>query len=196
MKLFDEMPYLENERLILREMTIADAGCLGKISMDPKVYIYLPTFLYEQKYSDPSAVIAHMREECFLTKQSVFLGIFQKQDPETMTGIAEIYAYDEQKNKASIGYRLARAYWHQGIALDTAAMLKEYLDQQMKIRTITAHVMRHNQASAAILQKLGFENRFPDIWEDWGKEGPVLTDKYVYKNLQHPKCSSVSDSIL
>ena len=187
MKLFDEMPYLENERLILREMTPEDAFCLGKISKDPKVYIYLPAFLYEHRYDDPLTVINRMYEECFLTKESILLGVFLKENPDIMVGIAEIYAYDEAKNKASIGYRLAREYWHQGIASETGALLKDYLDRIIETRTITAHVMTHNGASAAILKKLGFENRFPLLWEDWGREGPVLTDKYVYKNSEHKK---------
>ena len=187
MKLFDEIPYLANESVILKEITMKDAPQLHMIAGDPRVYVYLPTFLYEQKYKDAEEVIARMYEECFLPKVSIMLGIFLKQDPSVMTGIAEIYGYDELKNKTSIGYRLAQAYWHQGIALQTGLLLKDYLENIIRIRTITGHIMRHNLASARIAEKIGFENRFPGLWEDWGREGPVLIDKYVIKNDANPK---------
>ena len=187
MELFEEMPRLENEMLILREMKEADAPLLDRLSSDPRVYVYLPTFLYEQKYKDPLEVIRKMKQECFLTKDSILLGIYLKTAPEELAGIAEIYAFDEQKNKASVGVRLRPEYWYRGIALQAVSLLKEYLDKDIGIRTITAHIMTHNHASARMVAKLGFEKRYSNLWEDWGREGPVLTDKYIWKNPAHPK---------
>ena len=180
MKLFDEMPYLESDVLVMKEMTQEDAPALQAIASDPKVYVYLPTFLYEQKYADAHEVIAKMRQECFQTGESIMLGIFLKDDLHTMVGIAEFYAYDERKRKVSIGIRLARAYWHKGIALSAEQLMMEYL-KNCGIRTVTGHIMHHNGASAAIVRKIGFDNKYPLLWEDWGREGPVLTDKYVYR---------------
>lgn len=190
MKLFDEMPYLENDTLLMREMKAEDAKDLAALAHDPAVYIYLPTFLYEQKYADAEEVIRRMHEECFLTKDSILLGIFLKSDPEKMIGIGELYAYDEAKNKASIGCRLAKEYWHKGIAVQCVKLLKDYLIQKINIRTITAHIMTHNTASEKITEKAGFQKQFSNLWEDWGREGPVLVDKYVYKNPDAPKTNA------
>jgi len=38
MKLFDEMPYLENETLVLHEMSLSDAKALKEFASDPAVY--------------------------------------------------------------------------------------------------------------------------------------------------------------
>ena len=187
MKLFEEMPYLEDDCIILKEMTQTDAPALEKIASSRAVYTYLPTFLYEQKYQDKKLAIDRIKQECFLTKESILLGIFLKEDPTQMIGIAEIYAYDEQKNKASIGARLHEDYWYKGIAARVVTLLKDYLDKEIGIRTITTHIMSHNHASERVVEKLGFEKKFPGLWDDWGKEGPVLTDKYVYKKYDHPK---------
>ena len=46
--------------------------------------------------------------------------------------------------------------------------------------------MRHNIASAKVAEKIGLVNLYPGIWEDWGREGPVLVDKYIYKNYDNP----------
>ncbi|MBR3245612.1 MAG: GNAT family N-acetyltransferase [Parasporobacterium sp.] len=181
MKLFGEMPYLENDRLYMREMQEGDAKDLEAIAKDRAVYIYLPTFLYEQKYDDASEVIQRMRKECFETRESILLGVFLKENPEHMIGIGEIYAYDEAKNKASLGVRLAKEAWHKGIACEVVSLLLGYLVDVVEIRTVTAHVMTHNIASQKITERAGLQKKFFGLWEDWGREGPVLVDKFIWK---------------
>ena len=180
-KLFNEFPQLESDRLILREWTGADSPAMESIVHDADVYRFLPTFLYEQSYEDLDKMIACARKECFDTHKSILLGIFLKNDPERLVGIAEIYNYEPEKEKASIGYRLNRCYWGQGIASVTAALLVKYLIEQTDVRKITAHVMAENAASARVLEKNGFILRWTGLREDWGKESPVLVNKYMYK---------------
>ena len=81
-KLFDEYPELENDRILLRRLTDADADALGAFTGNERVYRTLPTFLYERKYPDPHEVIRRMHEECFLTKESLILGLFLKSGEE------------------------------------------------------------------------------------------------------------------
>ena len=181
MDLFDEMPYIEGERLILREIVDADAEALSRFAHDEEIYRLLPTFLYEQRYDDAHVVIERMRAECFDTKESILLAICPREDPQKMLGIAEFYAYEPRKPKASIGYRLSREYWHQGIATEVAGMLKSYLLDKVHMRTITAHVICENVASARALEKNGFFCLYPHVWEDWGWDEPVLVDKWIYK---------------
>lgn len=181
MDLFDEMPRLEGERVLLREFVDADAPALSDFIHSEAIYRLLPTFLYEQKYDDPHQTIARMREECFETKESVLLAICLREAPDQMIGIAEIYAYEPRKPKASIGGRLSQPYWGQGIATEVFGLLKRYLLDEVHMRTITAHVMKGNAASAGALRKNGFVRLYADVWEDWGRGEPVLIDKYVYK---------------
>ena len=168
MNLFDEMPRIESERLILREFVDADAEALAAFAHDEEVYRYLPTFLYEQRYDDAHLVISRMREECFDTKESILLAICLRDAPDQMLGIAEFYAYEPRKPKASIGYRLGREYWGQGIATEVVGMLKDHLLDRVHMRTITAHVICENVASARALQKNDFVCLYPHVWEDWG----------------------------
>ncbi|MBQ6162933.1 MAG: GNAT family N-acetyltransferase [Clostridia bacterium] len=185
--LFDEFPRLESDRLILREWTAADAPALGAIVRDPEIYRYLPTFLYEQSIPDAGEMIARARAECFDTKQSVLFGICLKSAPDTVIGIAEIYNYEPQKEKASVGYRLLPAFWGQGIASETTALLVKYLIERTDVRKITAHVMAENAASARVLEKNGFVLRWTGLREDWGRGAPVLINKFMYKLLPEHK---------
>lgn len=110
-KLFDEMPRIEGKHLTLREMAASDAPALSELAHSGEVRRFLPTFLYEQLGDDPVATIERMREKCFDTKESILLAICDREAPDVMMGIAEIYAYEERKPKASIGVRILKEYW-------------------------------------------------------------------------------------
>ena len=190
-KLFDEFPQLESDRLTLREWAAADAPAIEAIIHDPDVYRFLPTFLYEQSYEDVGEMVARSRKERFDTHDSILLGIFFKNDPERLVGIAEVYNYEPEKEKASIGYRLNKIYWGNGIASETTALLVKYLIGQTDVRKITAHVMAENAASARVLEKNGFVLRWTGLREDWGRGAPVLVNKYMYKLSPEQKQSII-----
>ena len=184
MKLFDEYPLVTDGRVMLRRIVPADAEALQDLRTDQEVYRYLPTFLYEQKYPDVHEVIRRMDEECFQTKESLLLAVCLTEQPDELCGIAEIYAYEPWRRKASIGYRLRRAYWGRGIATAVARLLREYLFHTVHLHTVTAHVMTDNRSSAAVLLKAGFPERYSNVLEDWGRDVPVLVDKYVLKEAE------------
>ena len=48
-KVFDEIPFIEGEHIIIRKITDADAEELQEMIQSKKVYRYLPTFLFEQQ---------------------------------------------------------------------------------------------------------------------------------------------------
>ena len=168
MELFKEYPRLENEQVLLRRMTIDDAPALQAFKENKETSRYLPTFLYEQKYEDAREVIERMDEECFQTKEAILLAVCRKKEPDLLVGIAEIYHYEENKEKASIGCRLDSSVWGNGIGTQVIALLKDYLLREVGLRTVTAHVMRDNAASARAAVKNGFVQKYPDIYEDWG----------------------------
>ena len=179
-KLFEGYPVLQDDVLILRKMIDTDADALGALAHNETVYRYLPTFLFEQKYDDAHEVLRKMDEECFDTKESLFLGVCLREDPDTVIGIGEIYNYEADKFKASIGYRFNEQYWNHGYATRAARLLRDYLVNDSGIRTITAHVMKENGASARVLVKNDFLLEEADLWEDWGFGHDVLVDKYSY----------------
>lgn len=64
---------------------------------------------------------------------------------------------------------------------DAAALLTDYLIGEVGLKTVTAHILRTNEGSAACVLKNGYVQKFSNIYEDWGFGEPCLTDKYVYK---------------
>ena len=87
-KPFSEIPRLEDGRLLLRAITPADADALAALAGSARVYRYLPTFLYGQKYPDIRRVIDGLYAECL--QESLILGGFLRDDCR-FCGLAEMY---------------------------------------------------------------------------------------------------------
>ena len=176
--LFDGIPVLESDRLILRQLTDAYADALRLMTQNPRIYRYLPTFLIELRVSDPHEMIRRLYGECFLNRKNLILGIFLKNEMQ-FCGLAELYGYKETLQKTCIGYRLAEEYWGRGIASETVRIMVEYLYHETDIRIIAASTMVENHASEHVLEKSGFRCTAHAVPEDWGYEKPTAADKWL-----------------
>ena len=176
-KLFDEIPRLEDDRIVLRGLERADGEALYALSHSARVYRYLPTFLFEQKYEDPCTVIDRLYTDCFQAKESLILGIFLK-DGGAFCGLAEFYGFKDALHKTCVGYRLAEHSWGRGIATATVALMVDYLFGRTDIEIITASTMIENRASARVLEKNGFIQTAAAVPEDWGYPQPTIADKW------------------
>ena len=173
-KLFSEIPYLKGKRLTLKRLTRADRSALQELVDSPRIYRYLPTFLFEQKYPDIGYVIDHLYDECW--KESIILGVFLGNE---FCGLAEMDGYRDPIHKISVGYRLLERYWGKGIAKEALGMMIEYLYDETDIEIITASTMVENQASANVLKKNGFQMVVHAVDEDWGYDKPTVSDKWI-----------------
>ena len=90
-KLFSEIPVISSERITLKKITAEDSPYLLELAENHNVYRYLPTFLFEQKYTDINKVISLLYDECL--EESLILGIFSAAG---FCGIAEFYGYKEK----------------------------------------------------------------------------------------------------
>ena len=108
-KLFSEIPYIQKERITLREVSQHDAAAVKELTEEAAVYRYLPTFLFEKKYEDISYMISHLYDECF--RESLILGIYLDDE---FCGLAEMYGYCDETHKISVGHRLMEKYWGKG----------------------------------------------------------------------------------
>jgi ribosomal-protein-alanine N-acetyltransferase len=175
-KLFDEIPYLEGSRIILKKITQSDREALGEMAQNNNVYRYEPTYLLEQQYSDMDKLLHDLYGEYFEEKKNLILGIYLKDDPEELCGLAEFYDYLDHIHTVSIGARLREKYWKSGIATEVVKIMTEYLFNETDIEIITASTMVDNKASAHVLEKSGFTTIKNIRKEDWGHN--ESTDAY------------------
>ena len=167
-KLFDEIPYLEGERIILRKLTENDREALSEMAHSNNVYRYEPTYLLEQQYTDMDELLRDLYGKYFEQKQNLFLGIYLKENPEELCGLAEFYDYRDHLHMVSIGGRLREKFWKSGIGTEVAKLMSDYLFKETDIEIITASTMADNKASAHVLEKNGFMTTHNIHKEDWG----------------------------
>ena len=176
-KLFDEIPYLEDERIVLKKIEEKDAKAIRRMTESSEVYRYLPTFLFELQYEDIKQMIRELYGDLFYRKESLIMGIYLKESL-SFCGMAEFYGYKDSIHKVCIGYRLMKEYWGQKLATGAVRLMVDYLYSQTDIEIITASTMIENKASARVLQKNDFIMTAEAVAEDWGYEKDVLADKW------------------
>lgn len=176
-KLFEELPYLEDDVIVIRKITDEDAQALRELIENDNVYRYLPTFLFERQFEDVHQMIGELYKDLYDNKKSLILGICVKED-DRLCGLAEFYGFKDSIHKTCIGYRLRERYWNRGIATRAVKLLVEYLYNWTDIEIITASTMIENLASERVLEKNGFMGTAKGVPEDWGYGEPTIADKW------------------
>ncbi len=172
--LFSRIDNIQGQTLVLKRITFDDAEGLRGLVSSEEVYRYVPTFLFEKKYSDVNTVIERLYDECI--KDSLILGIYSEGE---FCGIFELYSFKDPIHKISVGYRLREKCQGRGIATEALKIMVDYLYTKTDIEIITASTLPDNQASANVLIKNGFNLVVHNSPEDWGYENPLPTDKWI-----------------
>lgn len=173
-KLFPEVPHIRGRHIVLKGLTGADAPALQEFVDDPRIYRYLPTFLFEKKYPDVHTVIGRLYTECL--EDSLILGVF---DEEGFGGLAEFYGYRADFRKISLGCRFAERCWGRGTGTETISLMLGYLRENTDIDIVTASTMVENIAPGKVLLKNGFSLVAHAVEEDWGFEKPAIVNKWI-----------------
>ena len=176
-QMFDEVPCLKNQRIVLKQLEERDALSLQELVEEEMVYRSLPVFLYERRYSSQEA-IGGMYRRNFSQRGFLLLGIYLE-EARTLCGLLELYGLREEIHKVSIGCRLREKYWNRGIATEAVALMVEYLFGYTGIEIITASVKAGCVEADRVLTKNGFIQNVAKVEEDWGYPQPTPVEKWI-----------------
>jgi [ribosomal protein S5]-alanine N-acetyltransferase len=150
---FSDFPILENERLILREITMEDAEAIFAIRGDYEV----TKFNIGAAYPDierAQQLIVSMKEQ-YLEKSELRWGITLKPHREVI-GMVGFNYWNRLDNRGSIGFDLNRSYWRRGIMGEALRLVIIFGFEEMALNRIEADASVHNSASINLMKSLGF----------------------------------------
>lgn len=165
----NDTPYViifETERLLLRQMTLADIDNLQKILADPIAMHYYPKTLNVEETQDWLERILKSYEKygvglwaCHLKSTGEFVGqcglIFQE----------NIGGHDEME----VGYLFVRKFWHQGFATEAARATMNYAREKLGYKRLISLIRPENRPS----------------WRVAERNGLVAEKEVDYKGLKH-----------
>jgi len=155
-----ETPVLTTERLVLRRMRVEDAPALYRYRSHPSVtrfQTWHPGSLEQVRF-----FVSQMEKQAFNVEDTWFqLSICLKRAPE-LIGDFGLHFVGPQNQQVEIAYTVSPMYRRIGLAFEAASCVVTHLFSEMKKHRVIASVAPDNDASIALLRKLGMvmEGRF------------------------------------
>lgn len=161
------IPTIETKRFLLRPFAETDREGLFALDSDPEVVRYLGNKPM-QSIEQADSLIRYILQQY----ADFNIGRWVIEDKQTgeFIGWAGLKFVTELTNNQldfyDIGYRLLQKHWGKGIAPECALASVIYGFEKMKLEAIHAGAHQENAASNHILQKLGFRNIEPFMYDN------------------------------
>ncbi len=147
-------PYpVETARLLLRPHRMTDLDDLVGFHGDPEVTRYIPWPVRDRRQTE-EALAAKLAQDRAERDGDWIVLAMQRRDTGTVIGEVLLKREDAEHGVAELGYAMSRAHQGQGLASEAAAAMIA-LAAGFGVRTVVAHIDRHNAASIALATRLG-----------------------------------------
>lgn len=156
-------PVLRTARLALRPFSDADAADLLGIFGDPEVVRYWSTGAWTG-IAQAEAMIAEARQA--YRDGGLYRYAIALRETDRLIGVCNLRGFFDQNRRCELGYALARDHWGQGYAGEALEALLGHAFHVLDLNRIEADIDPRNEASARLLEKLGFrrEGYMPERW--------------------------------
>lgn len=176
---FEFFPRLETERLVLREVTLADTQLLFEIYRVPEMMTYV-AFSTHKDTEDTKDFIAWMAK-VFREKDSVRWGIQLKSDGR-LIGTAGLHFWKRSIRCAEVGYHIGRDHWGSGYATEALRAMLDFGFDYMDLNRIEGQHHVGNIASGRVMEKAGFQRE--GVWRQRARKDGALVDTVWFSLLR------------
>lgn len=168
-------PTLNTNRLLLRELTEADALEVFICFTNPDVL----RFYGQSPLSNHNQVKQIIRSFSmnYEDKRGIKWGIAVKGEPGII-GTIGFQEWSQEHKRADISYALVPEQWGKGYAIEAVKKVISYGFQELKLTRIGAMVFTENESSIKLLEKLGFEKE--GILKNFMYQDGVPNDTNIY----------------
>ncbi len=167
---FSPFPTIATERLLLREITTADANEVFFLRSDAGLLTYLDKA--PEKSVDETIAFLSIIKKNLEDNDGILWGITLK-GSNIVIGTICYWRMQKQHYRAEIGYVLHRAQQGKGIMGEAIKAVIKYGFETMKLHSIEANVNPANTSSMKLLEKNGF------IKEAYFKENYFYNGKFI-----------------
>ena len=173
--IFDSFPVLNTKRLVLRAFTYDDQDDLFTIRSNEQVMKYVDV----ERPNTSTDVLPFLEKNIvqFNNREGVNC-VITKKGTDHFMGFIGIHALDEKNHRGEIGYSLLPNYWGGGIATEALSAVIDFAFNTCNLHGLDANVNPLNEASQALLEKLGFRKE-AHFRENYYFNGQYL-DSYIY----------------
>ncbi len=151
-RFFEKHPTLETKRLVLREVTVADAADLHEYFSDPETAVYVPHTALTA-LSQTEEILA--RNANYLAMQESFRFAIERKSDRKVIGTIDLHNFSAQHHRMEIGYVLTRAYWRFGYATEAIREVIRFAFEEMGMHRIEAECETENSRSIRLLERCG-----------------------------------------
>lgn len=120
--------------------------------------------LYERNYPDNYYTIQYQEmalegeQKLLLRSAGVRFYMFLKDRPDFVIGnVSFSYLTEDFGHRCTLGYRVDRDYRNRGYAYEATSFLIREVSREYNLHRIEADILPENEASLALIKKLGFE---------------------------------------
>jgi ribosomal-protein-alanine N-acetyltransferase len=157
--LFSVFPFIQTERLSLRQITVNDSEDLYNFYRDPNFFQYLdwdgPSSVEE------SAMMINSWNQDFELKKLIPWGISSRNDNRLIGTIMFMPIrgtfQDLPRFPLTISYDLQSDFWNKGIMTEALKAVLDFSKKKIQPHRVQAEVLSENTASLKVLKKLGFQ---------------------------------------
>jgi [ribosomal protein S5]-alanine N-acetyltransferase len=142
---------LQTARLTVRPVDAADLDDLMAVNGDPEVARFLP---YEAWRTADDAQAWRVRMAALCDGGQAHQLVIVRDG--RAVGTVLLFRFEEPSARIELGYALGRAQWGQGIAREALGAVLGVAFGPFGLRRVEAQVQPDNQASNALLARLGF----------------------------------------
>lgn len=146
-------PILITDRFTLRKLSKNDSEEILQLRSDKEINKFLgrkPSKTLEEALNFINNIIENENEE-------LFYWAITKTGEDKLIGTICLFDFIEDSKKCEIGYELLIEYHGQGVMIEAARKVIDYVSKTHGIKIIDAQTHKDNQSSTKLLQKLNFE---------------------------------------
>lgn len=148
------MPTLETKRLILRRITMRDAGDIFEYSKDKEVARHV--LWSAQKDISEAKDYCRFMIKRYRCDQPSSWGVIDKAT-NRLVGTIGYMDYNEDNATVELGYSLARWLWNGGYMTEALQRVIEYTFEAMDVNRIEAQHELTNPSSGRVMEKCGMQ---------------------------------------